>query len=86
MDMERKDLVANWMKENRHPAIEKLTNVNLETAGKVAALLTEKGLDAGALAHLVDTQIAEINKWLNGKHNFSEKTLAMIMARLEAKN
>lgn len=86
MSTENEDMVANWIKENGNPAIEKLTQSNLETANKVATLLKKKGIDAIALAQLVDTQIEEVNKWLNGKHNFSEKTLAEITAMLEGKN
>ncbi|RDC54158.1 hypothetical protein DU508_23280 [Pedobacter chinensis] len=86
MNTQNEDMVSNWIKENGNPAIEKLTKVNLETATKVAALLKQKGLHADALAQLVDTQIAEVNKWLDGKHNFSEKTLAQIVATMEGKN
>jgi len=85
MSTENEDLVANWIKENGNPAIEKLTQINLETASKVASFLAQNGMDAHALAQLVDTQISEVNKWLNGKHNFSEKTLAQITTTLESK-
>lgn len=77
-------MVSNWIKENANPAIENLTKINLQTAGKVAEMMDQKGLSADVLAQLVDTQIAEVNKWLNGKHNFSEKTLAFISQAIEA--
>lgn len=86
MNTEKGDMVSNWIKENGNPAIENLTKINLETASKVSALLTQKGLNTDALAHLVDTQVAEVNKWLNGKHNFSEKMLEQITTTLEFNN
>lgn len=86
MDIKNEDLVVSWIKENGNPAIEQLTKTNLEIANKVNTLLTEKGLNVDALAQLVDTQVAEVNKWLNGKHNFSEKTLTQILTTLEAGN
>lgn len=85
MSTEKEDMVANWIKENGNPEIERLTQTNKETANKVASLLSQNGMDANTLAQLVDTQIAEVNKWLNGKHNFSEKILAQITATLERK-
>ncbi|KQS40949.1 helix-turn-helix transcriptional regulator [Pedobacter sp. Leaf194] len=86
MSTEKEDMVSNWIKENGNPAIEKLTQINLETAGKVAEMLDEKGLNAGNLAQLMDTHVAEVNKWLNGKHNFSEQTLAKITSSLASNN
>jgi len=85
MAIEEEDMVSSWIKENGNPAIENLTKANLEAASKVAAILNQKGLDVSALAQLVDTQVAEVNKWLNGRHNFSEQTLAQITTSLEAK-
>lgn len=85
MSTENEDMVSNWIKENGNPAIEKLTQSNLETADKVASLLIQKGIDETGLAQLVDTQVAEVNKWLNGKHNFSEKKLAQITAAIQEK-
>ncbi|QPH37850.1 helix-turn-helix domain-containing protein [Pedobacter endophyticus] len=82
MDIENEDLVTSWIKENGNPAIEQLTKVNLETAKKTAALLIEKGLDVVDLAVIVDMHVAEVNKWLDGKHNFSEKTLTQILTTL----
>lgn len=86
MSTENEDMVSNWIKENGNPAIEKLTQSNLETADKVASLLIQKGIDETGLAQLVDTQVAEVNKWLNGKHNFSEKKLAQITAAIQEKD
>ena len=86
MNPQKEDLVSNWILENGNPAIEKLTKVNLATAAKVSLLLTQKGLNANTLAHLVDTQITEVNKWLNGKHNFSEKILTQITNALETES
>lgn len=86
MNTQKEDLVSNWILENGNPAIEKLTKVNLATVAKVSLLLTQKGLSANTLAHLVDTQITEVNKWLNGKHNFSEKTLTQITTALETES
>jgi len=86
MDIENEDLVTSWIKENGNPAIEQLTKVNLKVAKKAAELLTEKGLNVIDLATIVDTHLAEVSKWLDGKHNFSEKTLAQILTTLEVKN
>ena len=86
MDIENEDLVTSWIKENGNPAIEQLTKVNLKVAKKAAELLTEKGLNVIDLATIVDTHVAEVSKWLDGKHNFSEKTLAQILTTLEVKN
>lgn len=83
MNTQKEDFVSNWIQENGNPAIEKLTKVNLETAAKVNLLLKQKGLNTNALANLVDTQLAEVSKWLNGKHNFSEKTLTEITDALD---
>jgi len=86
MSTQNEDLVANWIKENGNPAIEKLTQINQETAKKVASLLKEKGLDANRLALLVDIQIAEITQWLSGKHNFSQQKLDQILTTIDSKN
>lgn len=86
MNIQKEDLVSNWIRENGDLAIEKLTKVNLVTAAKVSLLLTQKGLNVSTLAHLVDTQITEVNMWLNGKHNFSKKTLAQIITALETES
>lgn len=86
MNTQKEDMVSNWIQENGNPAIEKLTQINLETAAKVSALLAQKGLQTDVLAQLADTQIAEVNKWLNGKHNFSEKTLTHITTALETES
>ncbi|RYG18365.1 MAG: XRE family transcriptional regulator [Chitinophagaceae bacterium] len=78
MNAEKEDMVFNWIQEEGNPAIEKLTEMNLETAGRVAAILKDKGIEPIMLAQLVDTQVTEVNRWLNGKHNFSEKFLKQI--------
>ena len=86
MSTKNEDLVANWIKENGNPAIEKLTQVNLETAILVASLLQQKGLDANELAIIVDIQTAEISQWLSGKHNFSQQKLDQILATIKSGN
>ncbi|PWS27999.1 hypothetical protein DHW03_10580 [Pedobacter yonginense] len=85
MSTQNEDLVANWIKENGNPAIEKLTQINQETAEEVTSLLKQKGLDADRLALLVDIQIAEVTQWLNGKHNFSQQKLDQILATINSK-
>ena len=83
MNTEKEDMVSNWIQENGNPAIEKLTSINQNTARKVSEVLTEKAMDANALAQLIDTQVAEVSKWLAGRHNFSEKMLGEITAKIE---
>ena len=82
MNTEKEDMVSNWIQENGNPAIEKLTKINLDTAAKVSELLNQRGLNANILAELIDTQLSEVNKWLNGKHNFSEQMLNQITSML----
>jgi DNA-binding transcriptional regulator YiaG len=83
MNTEKEDMVSNWIQENGNPAIEKLTSINQNTARKVGEVLKEKGIDADTFAQLVDTQVAEVSKWLAGHHNFSEKMLSEIIAKIE---
>ena len=82
MNTKKEDMVSNWIQENGNPAIEKLTKINLDTAAKVSELLSLRGLNANILAELIDTQISEVNKWLNGRHNFSEQMLNQITSLL----
>ena len=86
MNVDKEDMVFNWIQEEGNPAIEKLTEINLETARKVAAILTDKGIEPVMLAQLVDTHFTEVNRWLNGKHNFSEKFLNQITEVLNIKS
>jgi len=86
MNIQKDEMVAKWIKENANPAIENLTRINQETASKVSMMMEQKGLNTNELAKLVDTQITEVNKWLSGKHNFSEKMLSFITDELESKN
>lgn len=83
MNTEKEDMVSNWIQENGNPAIERLTSINQNTARKVSEILIEKGIDAETFAQLVDTQVAEVSKWLAGHHNFSEKMLSEITAKIE---
>ncbi|RZJ77530.1 MAG: hypothetical protein EOO47_16510 [Flavobacterium sp.] len=78
MNTNKEDMVFNWIQEEGNPAIEKLTEINLQTARKVAAVINDNGINPDTLAQLVDTQISEVSKWLDGKHNFSQKFLNQI--------
>ncbi|WP_432712796.1 hypothetical protein [Pedobacter sp.] len=78
MKVPNDDMVSNWLAEKGNPAIEKLTKINIESAGKIRSILTEKGFDSDTLANIIDFPVSEVNKWLDGNHNFSEKTLGEI--------
>ncbi|RZL68874.1 MULTISPECIES: helix-turn-helix transcriptional regulator [Pedobacter] len=84
MITDKKDMVADWIKENGNPAIEKLTSKNAETASMIASVLDHAGLSADHLAQMIDIHVAEVNKWLSGKHNFSEKMLDNIVEKIES--
>lgn len=77
---DKADMVANWIKENGNPAIEKLTSINQQTAAKVHIILEEKRISIQTFATLVDIKPEEIDNWLKGKHNFSEKKLSELVA------
>ncbi len=73
--MEENDFVSIWLEETGNPAIEQLTQLNLEVAHKTTKVLTEKGATENDLAILLDINPDEIKRWLTGRHVFSIKTL-----------
>ena len=80
--MEENDFVSIWLQETGNPAIEKLTEMNLELAAKTAKIMNEKGLSAEHLANILDINPDEIKRWLIGKHLFSTKVLKEISAAI----
>ena len=51
---------------------------------RIKQLIKEKGLTQKSFAEKLDKRPSEINKWLNGTHNFTIKSLAKIQAELGA--
>lgn len=80
--MEENDFVSIWLEESGNPAIEELTKLNLEVAGKAAKTLADNGLSENDLAVEVDINPAEIKRWLIGRHSFSIKTIKEISTAL----
>lgn len=54
-----------------------------EIVMRVNNLLEEKGYTQKKLAEDLDKRPSEINKWLNGEHNLTLKTIAKLQAVLE---
>jgi ribosome-binding protein aMBF1 (putative translation factor) len=80
--MEENDFVTIWLEESGNPAIEELTQLNLDVAGKTAKALADKGLSENDLAVSLDINPDEIKRWLSGRHSFSTKTLKEISGML----
>lgn len=67
-----------WLEESGNPAIEELTQLNLEVASKTAKTLADKGLSENDLAISLDINPDEVKRWLMGRHPFSIKTIKEI--------
>lgn len=80
--MEENDFVAIWLEESGNPAIEELTQLNLDLASKTAKTLADKGLSENDLAVSLDINPDEIKRWLTGRHSFSTKTIKEISGTL----
>ncbi|NRF40208.1 helix-turn-helix transcriptional regulator [Pedobacter foliorum] len=76
--MEENDFVSIWLEESGNPAIEELTQLNLDVATKTTKALAEKGLSANDLAVSLDINPDEIKRWLMGRHTFSIKIIKEI--------
>lgn len=76
--MEENDFVSIWLAESGNPAIEELTQLNLDVAGKTVKILADKGLSANDLAISLDINPDEIKRWLVGRHPFSVKIIKEI--------
>lgn len=76
--MEENDFVSIWLEETGNPAIEELTQRNLNLANKTATTLLEKKIDLNSLAIPLDINPDELNRWLQGRHSFSLKVLTEI--------
>lgn len=73
--MEENDFVSIWLEESGNPAIEELTQLNLDIAGKTSKMLADKSLSENDLAVSLDINPDEIKRWLAGRHSFSKKTI-----------
>ncbi|SMD18340.1 helix-turn-helix domain-containing protein [Pedobacter nyackensis] len=80
--MEENDFVSIWLEESGNPAIEELTQLNLDVASKAAKTLADKGLSANDLAVSLDINPDEIKRWLIGRHPFSIKIIKEIAGTL----
>lgn len=78
MSIEKNDFAAIWLEETGNPAIEELTQLNLDVADKTAKTLANKGLSEDELAISLDINPDEIKRWLSGRHSFSIKTIKEI--------
>ena len=77
--MEKNDFASIWLTESGNPAIEELTQLNLDVARKTSKTLTDKNLSANELAVSLDINPDEINRWLTGRHSFSVKIINEIL-------
>lgn len=66
--MEENDFVSIWLEESGNPAIEELTQLNLEAASKTAKILADKNLSENDLSVYLDINPDEIKRWLIGKY------------------
>lgn len=57
-------------------------NLYSDIVVRINQLLKKKGLNQKAFAQNLDKRPSEINKWLNGNHNFTIKSIAKIQAEL----
>ncbi|MEH3114833.1 hypothetical protein [Pedobacter terrae] len=80
--MEENDFVSIWLEETGNPAIEKLTQLNLDVAHKTTAILNLNGSTENDLASILDINPDEIKRWLIGGHVFSVKTINEINTAL----
>lgn len=76
--MEENDFVSIWLEESGNPAIEELTQLNLDVASKTAKILADKSLSENDLSVYLDINPDEIKRWLTGRHSFSIKTIKEI--------
>ncbi|RQO69415.1 hypothetical protein DBR43_15130 [Pedobacter sp. KBW06] len=76
--MEENDFVSIWLEESGNPAIEELSQLNLDLASKTVKVLADKGLSANDLAVSLDINPDEVNRWLTGRHTFSAKIIKEI--------
>jgi len=76
--MEENDFVSIWLEESGNPAIEELTQLNLDVASNAVKTLANKGLSENDLAISLDINPDEVKRWLMGRHPFSIKTIKEI--------
>ena len=77
--MEKNDFAAIWLAETGNPAIEELAQLNLDVAEKAKKAITDENLSVTELSVSLDINPDEINRWLNGRHNFSVKIINEIL-------
>lgn len=80
--MKENDFVSIWLKESGNPAIEELTQLNLNIACKAAKVIANNGLSENDIAISLDINPDEIKRWLSGLHPFSIKTIKEISSIL----
>lgn len=80
--MEENDFVSIWLEESGNPAIEELTQLNLDVASKTTKTLANKGLSENDLAVSLDINPDEIKRWLMGRHSFSIKVIKEISDKI----
>lgn len=77
--MEKNDFASIWLTESGNPAIEELTQLNLDVANKTSKALTDNNLSANELAISLDINPDEVARWLMGRHSFSVKIINEIL-------
>jgi len=82
MNIQHGEMVANWIQEEGNPAIEKLTELNLQLSEKVSAILLVGQINKATIAEIIDAPTSEVDRWLVGLHNFSEKILTELSKKL----
>jgi transcriptional regulator with XRE-family HTH domain len=58
-------------------------NLYADIVVRVNQIMKAKGLTQKALAKAIDKRPSEINKWLNGEHNFTLKSISKLQAELD---
>lgn len=56
------------------------SKLSIAIAGRIEALMKEKGLSKKKFAEAMGRRPSEITKWLSGEHNFTVGTLSMLSA------
>lgn len=72
-------------------ALDRISVIDRETdaitdgiAGRIDALMKEKGISKKKLAELTNHRPSDVTRWLGGGHNFTCKTIAIIQHALGA--
>jgi transcriptional regulator with XRE-family HTH domain len=77
MKKSKNNIINNWLAKNGNPEVDRMVELNLAIATKVARLLKEKGMGKSEFAAKMGKKSpSEVSKWLSGSHNFTIKTIA----------